>query len=122
MTGAAGGLAGGLWAMHGAVLEAGAPWVLGALDFDVRMRASRFVLTGEGRLDEQTLQGKVVGEIGTRTRQAGVPLHAVVGSSALDLFGQRMIDLQYVAQATTLEEIEAAAEAIGASVLRDSGT
>ena len=31
-------------------------------------------ITGEGKLDEQTLQGKLVGEIGTRTRQAGVPL------------------------------------------------
>src|SRR5215218_3006890 len=67
MTGAAGGLSGGLWAAHGAVLEPGAPWILDALDFDTRMRAARAVVTGEGRLDEQTLEGKLVGEIGTRT-------------------------------------------------------
>ena len=48
------------------------------------MRASRAVVTGEGKLDEQTLEGKLVGEIGTRTRQAGVPLHAIVGTDALD--------------------------------------
>ena len=84
MTGAAGGLSGGLWAAHGAVLEPGAPWVLDALDFDDRMRASRAVVTGEGKLDEQTLEGKLVGEIGTRARQAGVPLHAIVGTDALD--------------------------------------
>jgi glycerate kinase len=122
MTGAAGGLAGGLWAVHGAVLEAGAPWVLDALDFNDRMRAARFVVTGEGRLDEQTLQGKVVGEIGTRTRQAGVPLHAVVGANALDRFGLRIIDLQMVEEATTLDEIEAAALRIGEQVLSDSGS
>ena len=113
MTGAAGGLSGGLWAAHGATLEPGAPFILDALDFDPRMRASRAVVTGEGRLDEQTLQGKLVGEIGTRARQAGVPLHAIVGRDALDAFGKRMIDLQVVTEATTLEEVERAAEALG---------
>jgi len=113
MTGAAGGLAGGLWAVHEAALEPGAPFILDALGFDDRMRASRAVVTGEGKLDEQTLQGKLVGEIGTRTRQAGVPLHAIVGADALDGFGKRMIDLQVVTEATTLEEVERAAEALG---------
>jgi glycerate kinase len=113
MTGCAGGLSGGLWAVHRATLEAGAPWVLDALDFDARMRASRAVVTGEGTLDEQTLQGKLPGEIGTRARQAGVPLHAIVGADRLDAFGKRMIDLMRVIVATTLEEIEAAAEGLG---------
>jgi glycerate 2-kinase len=113
MTGAAGGLAGGLWAALGAVLEPGAPWILDALDFDVRMRASRAVVTGEGKLDRQTLEGKLVGEIGTRTRQAGVPLHAIVGRDALDGFGKRIIDLQVVLEATTPAELEAAGERLG---------
>jgi len=113
MTGCAGGLSGGLWAAHGAALEPGAPWVLDALDFDARMRAARAVVTGEGKLDEQTLEGKLVGEIGTRTRQAGVPLHAIVGTDALDAFGKRIIDLQRTIEATTLEELEAAGEALG---------
>jgi glycerate kinase len=113
MTGAAGGLSGGLWAQYGAALEPGAPFVLDALDFDARMRASRAVVTGEGQLDEQTLQGKLVGEIGTRARQAGVPLHAIVGTDALDGFGKRMIDLQMVQEATNLEELEQAGERLG---------
>src|SRR5215212_5399800 len=113
MTGAAGGLSGGLWAAHGAVLEPGAKWVLDALDFDERMRASRAVVTGEGKLDEQTLDRKLVGEIGTRARQAGVPLHAIVGTDALDPFGKRIIDLQRTLEATTLEELEAAGETLG---------
>ena len=116
MTGAAGGLSGGLWAVHDATLEPGAAWILDALDFDSRMRAARAVVTGEGKLDEQTLQGKLVGEVGTRTRQAGVPLHAIVGTDALDGFGKRMIDLQVVTAATTLEEVEDAAEDLGAKL------
>jgi glycerate kinase len=113
MTGCAGGLSGGLWAVHGATLEPGAPWVLDALDFDIRMRAARAVVTGEGKLDEQTLQGKLVGEIGTRARQAGVPLHAIVGTDRLDAFGKRMIDLMRVIEATDLPALEAAGEALG---------
>src|SRR4051794_418445 len=113
MTGCAGGLSGGLWAVHRAVLEPGAPWVLDALDFDRRMRAARAVVTGEGKLDEQTLQGKLVGEIGTRARQAGVPLHAIVGTDALDPFGKHMIDLMRVLEATDLEALEAAGETLG---------
>ena len=66
------------------------------------MRASRAVVTGEGKLDEQTLEGKLVGEIGTRARQAGVPLHAIVGTDALDPFGKRIIDLQRTIEATDL--------------------
>jgi glycerate kinase len=116
MTGAAGGLSGGLWAALGAVLEPGAAWVLDALDFDARMRAARAVVTGEGRLDQQTLQGKLVGEIGTRARQAGVPLHAIVGQDGLDPFGKRIIDLQRVYEATDLTEIAAAGEALGADL------
>jgi glycerate 2-kinase len=113
MTGCAGGLSGGLWGQYGAKLEPGAPWVLDALDFDDRMRASRAVVTGEGKLDQQTLEGKLVGEIGTRARQAGVPLHAIVGTDALDPFGKRIIDLQRTLEATTLARLEAAGETLG---------
>lgn len=118
MTGCAGGLSGALWAVHGARLEPGAGWVLDELRFSARMRGARAVITGEGRLDHQTLEGKIVGEIGQRTRQGGVPLHAIVGSDALDAFGKRMIDLQRVLEASTLAEVEAAGEQLGAE-LRD---
>jgi len=111
--GGPGGLAGALAAAHRAVLEAGGPWILAALDFDARMRAARAVVTGEGTLDESTLRGGVVGEIGTRARQGGVPLHAVVGRDALDAFGKRIIDLQVVQEATTAEELESAGERLG---------
>ena len=57
-----------------------------------------------------------MGEIGTRTRQAGVPLHAIVGTDRLDGFGKRMIDLQTVQEATNLEELEAAGERLGAAL------
>jgi glycerate kinase len=108
MTGAAGGLSGGLWAQHGARLRHGASFVLDTLGFDERMRASAFVVTGEGRIDNQTLQGKVVGELATRCRQGGVTCHAIVGKNELDPFDERLLDLASVREARTLDELEEA--------------
>jgi glycerate kinase len=107
-TGAGGGLAGGLWAGLGAELRAGAPFVLEALEFDRRMRAAWAVVTGEGRLDRSTLDGKIVAEVATRARQAGIPAHAIVGEDALDRFDARILDLQEILTGSTRPEIEAA--------------
>jgi glycerate 2-kinase len=114
MTGAAGGLSGGLWAAHGARLVAGAPYVLDAIGFDARMRESAYVVTGEGSLDEQTLEGKIVGEVATRCRQGGVTCHAVVGRDDLEPFKQRILDLASVIEATTLDELRAAGRRLAA--------
>jgi glycerate kinase len=112
LTGAAGGLSGGLWAFCGAELVPGAAYVLDAIGFDAAMRAAAFVVTGEGKLDDQTLQGKIVGEVATRCRQGGVPCHAVVGKEALDPFSERIIDLASVTEAGTLDELRAAGAAL----------
>ena len=112
MTGCAGGLSGGLWAGLGAKLVPGAPYVLDAIGFDPLMRGSAFVVTGEGSLDEQTLQGKIVGELATRCRQGGITCHAIVGRNQLDPFGERIIDLASVTEATTLDELRAAGAAL----------
>ena len=112
MTGAAGGLSGGLWAELGAELVPGAAFVLDAIDFDRRMRVARAVVAGEGKLDQQSLAGKAVAEVSTRARQAGVPCYAVVGRRELDSFGQRMLDLQAVLEAGTPAELEQAGRAL----------
>ena len=112
MTGAAGGLAGGLWAHLDAKLVPGAPYVLEAIGFDSRMRASAFVVTGEGSLDRQTLQGKAAGEVATRCRQAGVACHAIVGRNRLEPFEERILDFSSVAEGTTLAKLEAAGRAL----------
>ncbi len=108
MTGAAGGLSGGLWAAFGAELVLGAAYVLDAVGFDARMQAARAVVTGEGSLDEQSLTGKVVSEVATRARQSGVPCHAVVGTRQLDAMGARILDLDRVIEASSLAELKAA--------------
>ncbi|HEY1458128.1 MAG TPA: glycerate kinase, partial [Solirubrobacteraceae bacterium] len=54
MTGAAGGLAGGLWATFDARLVPGAPYLLDAIGFQERLLRARAVVVGEGRMDRST--------------------------------------------------------------------
>jgi glycerate kinase len=112
MTGAAGGLSGGLYAFRGARLVPGAAYVLDLVGFDRRAGASSLVVTGEGRLDRQTLSGKAVGEAATRCRRAGVACHAVVGEADLEPLAARRLGLASVREATTLAELTAAGRRI----------
>lgn len=105
MTGCAGGLSGGLWA-YGAELRPGAEFVLDALDFDARLARADAVISGEGRFDSQSLEGKIVGAIAARCARAGKPLHLIVGRNGLETEPPR--PTSSVRAASTLAEIEAA--------------
>ena len=86
-TGAAGGLSGGLWAHFSAELVSGAGAVLDAVNFDPCLASADAVVVGEGRLDSQTGQGKIISAILERVQESGrrIPVVAVVGSVAEDL-------------------------------------
>jgi glycerate kinase len=108
LTGAAGGLAGGLWAVFAAKLVPGATHLMDALGFQERLFCARAVVVGEGRMDRSTLEGKVAFEIATRARQGGVPAYAVTAENALDSFDARIMDLQVILQATDERSLAAA--------------
>jgi len=111
--GAAGEPAGALWATVDAGLEPGAPYVLNILNFDDRLEVVDAVVCGEGRIDAQTAEGKIVGEVARRAHAAGVPVHAVVGRNELDDSTAGTIGLTSIREATTLAEIEAAGAELG---------
>jgi glycerate kinase len=115
MGGCAGGLSGGLWA-HGATLRPGAELVLDALDFDARLAHADAVISGEGRLDSQSLEGKIVGAIAERCAAAGKPLHLIVGQ--VELAPNSVPGVASVGVASTLEEIKQAAGACKAGEAR----
>ncbi len=76
--GAAGGLAGGLAAL-GAKLVPGFDLVADELDLDDIVRGADLVLTGEGHLDLQSFEGKVVGRVQEMAISYGVAVAAIVG-------------------------------------------
>jgi glycerate 2-kinase len=116
MTGAAGGLSGGLWATFGAHLTPGATFVLGVVGFGSRLENADAVITGEGRLDEQSFEGKLVGQVARRCREARRPLHVIAGSSTIDAATANRRGIASISEAGTPEQIEAAAEQIASGL------
>jgi glycerate kinase len=78
--GAAGGMGAGCVAFLGAELRSGIEAVLDAVDFDSRLAGADLVLTGEGRIDSQSVHGKVISGVARRTGPRGLPLVALVGA------------------------------------------
>lgn len=80
-TGAAGGLAGGLVALGGTLMP-GFDLVADEIDLHDRIVEADLVITGEGYLDEQSFEGKVIGGVQAMCAAVGRPVAAVVGDSA----------------------------------------
>lgn len=80
-SGAAGGLGFGLMAFAGATLMPGIDLILDAVQFQDRVRSCDLCLTGEGKLDQQSLAGKACIGVAQAAAKEGVPTIALVGSS-----------------------------------------
>lgn len=81
--GAAGGLGAALHAFCGATIVSGFDRVADRLGLATALAGADLVITGEGRLDAQTAEGKVVAGVARLGRAAGVPVVAIVGDAAL---------------------------------------
>ncbi|MDD3429007.1 MAG: glycerate kinase [Oscillospiraceae bacterium] len=77
--GAAGGMGGGMVGFFNSTLQMGIETVLDTVGFDSLLQHADFVFSGEGKIDFQSLLGKVVIGVARRTKKANVPLIAVVG-------------------------------------------
>lgn len=82
--GAAGGMGAGCMAFLGAELKSGIQCVLDTVEFDAQLEGTDLVITGEGRIDSQSVQGKVISGIAKRTKPRNIPLLALVGGIAED--------------------------------------
>ncbi|MDR2019918.1 MAG: glycerate kinase [Treponema sp.] len=77
--GAAGGMGGGMAAFFGSRLQMGIETVLDTVHFDKLAAGADLVFTGEGKIDTQSLRGKVVIGVARRAKKLGVPVIALVG-------------------------------------------
>ncbi len=110
--GAAGGLGFGLLVFAGAKIEPGFEVVSRALSLPERVAAADLVLTGEGQLDAQTLEGKAPAGVARLARAAGKRCLAVVGRSRLSgaesqLFDRVIAVLKAGASATGIDPADA---------------
>jgi glycerate kinase len=109
--GAAGGLGFGLMAFCGAPVKSGFEVVAEFVGLRSAIEEADVVITGEGRLDEQTLEGKAPAGVAQLARQSGKPVFAIVGSSSAKATTSALFDavLVLVRDQITLEESRARA-------------
>lgn len=80
-TGAAGAMGAGMIAFFGSRLQMGIQTVLDTVKFDEMIQDADYILTGEGKLDSQSLRGKVVIGIAERAKKQNKKVIAVVGGA-----------------------------------------
>ena len=78
--GAGGGMAGGCMAFLPATVESGIEVVKQALQFDEVIQGADLILTGEGKVDQQTRQGKVIAGVLKSARVQQIPVVALTGN------------------------------------------
>ena len=81
-SGAAGGMGGGLLAFLNAELRSGADLLLDLCQFETKIEEADIIITGEGRMDQQSLMGKIPGKILEAGKRKGIPVIAFAGSIA----------------------------------------
>lgn len=77
---AAGGMGAGMYALFGAPLRRGVEEILSAVGFDTALAGCDLVITGEGHVDAQSLNGKAIGGVIAAAQRKNVPV-AVIGGS-----------------------------------------
>ncbi|MBA3544519.1 MAG: glycerate kinase [Chthoniobacterales bacterium] len=82
--GAAGGLGFGLLGFGRAQVRSGFDVVAEAIDLRAKIRQADIVITGEGKLDRQTLSGKTPAGVARMARAEGKPVCAIVGQATDD--------------------------------------
>ena len=82
--GAAGGTAAGLWAFLKARLVLGSRYILNELHFDAAVEKADLVITAEGKLDFQTVNGKGPFEVSMRAKRFKKPVIAIAGQVAFN--------------------------------------
>ena len=84
-SGAAGGMGGGMAAYFKSRLQMGIETVLETVHFDELLDGTDFVYTGEGKIDGQSLRGKVVIGVARKAKKKGVKVIAIVGDIGDDI-------------------------------------
>ena len=77
--GAAGGLGGAFATLLQAHLQSGIDLLLDAVDFDRKITNADWIITGEGKADRQTAEGKVPAGVLKRAKKNGIPVMLIAG-------------------------------------------
>jgi glycerate kinase len=111
--GAAGGLGFGLMSFCGAKIQSGFEVVAKSIGLESKMKDIDLVITGEGSLDRQTLEGKTPAGVARLARKLGKRVFAIVGRVSKDRQAREIFDEVYVLAQPGMTEQENMARAAG---------
>ncbi|NER16644.1 glycerate kinase [Spongiivirga citrea] len=112
-TGAAGGMGAGAIAFLKAELTSGIEMIKDIVDFEAKITGADWIITGEGKLDNQTLSGKTVKGVQTSAEKNKIPVAAFCGVVDLTIQEQNELGLSYVS--SILNEVADLKTAISSS-------
>jgi glycerate kinase len=118
--GAAGGLGFGLMSFCGAMVRPGFDVVAEAVGFETKTKEADLVITGEGSLDRQTLEGKTPAGVARLARKFGKRVYAIVGRASEDRSARELFDGVYELTQPGMSEQESIATA--GKLLRERAT
>jgi glycerate kinase len=95
-TGAAGGIAAGLMAFFDVKLSKGIDWIINTSGIRNAIDDAGVIITGEGKIDNQSTYGKVVSEIATLAKEHHIPAIAFCGITDIDKTGIDQLGLEDV--------------------------
>ncbi len=93
--GAAGGMGAGSMVFLNAQLTSGIDLIKELADFDTNIKGADWVITGEGKLDDQTLSGKTISGVIKSAKAQNVPVAALCGSVNISVNAQKELGLNY---------------------------
>ncbi|MBX2946730.1 MAG: glycerate kinase [Cyclobacteriaceae bacterium] len=122
--GAGGGFAGGAYALFGAELKRGIDVVFELTSFNEAIAWADVVITGEGKFDQQSLQGKVVDGVVRRAKKSGKKVYVVcgqneIGEAAWKSLGVERVDslTEFIGKEKALLESKSGLEELAFSVM-----
>src|SRR5438874_3761898 len=104
--GAAGGISFGLMSFCGATIRPGFDVVAESIGLEAKMKEVDLVITGEGSLDRQTLEGKTPAGVARCARKLGKRVFAIVGRATEDRQARELFDGVYQNARTGMSEEE----------------
>ncbi len=93
--GAAGGMGAGTVVFLNATLTSGVELIKEMADFDTQIKDADWILTGEGKLDGQTLSGKTINGVITSAKRQNIPVAALCGAMDISIADQEKLGLAY---------------------------
>jgi len=95
-SGAAGGFSGGMHTFLDAKLISGSELLLGLLEFDQKVQSADLVITGEGRIDSQSFNNKLVSKVLEKSSLFNKPVYGICGSISLSIDEQKKMNFKHI--------------------------